>query len=446
MSAIIRSMTAGPPLKLLVTFALPLMLGNVFQQLYTVVDTAVVGQGVGVHALAALGAGDWLGWLSLGTVQGLTQGFGIPVAQTFGAGDYEKLKNVVGGSVVLVAISAVVLFLLDQLLAVPLLTMLQTPAEIMPSALLYLRIVYCGVPVVMTYNLLATILRALGDSKTPLHAMIVACMTNIVLDLLFVMVFHCGIAGAAIATVIAQGCSGLFCLQHLRKISILKLSSAHLRLERGMALQLLKLGFPTAMMNMIIAAGGMVIQMVVNGFGVLFIAGFTASNKMYGVLEIAATSYGYAMTTYVGQNLGAGEKDRIKKGVGAACVVAIVTSLVIMAIMLIFGRNILSLFLSGTPQEIAQTMEVAYGYLAVMSVCLPVLYLLYVFRSAIQGMGNTFLPMVSGIMELAARLAAALTLPLVIGETGVFYAEVLAWMGAVVILIPSYFVTFRKVR
>ena len=446
MSAKIRSMTAGPPLKLLVTFALPLMLGNVFQQLYTVVDTAVVGQGVGVHALAALGAGDWLGWLSLGTAQGLTQGFGIPVAQTFGAGDYEKLKKVVGGSVVLAAISAVVLFLLDQLLAVPLLTMLQTPAEIMPSALLYLRIVYCGVPVVMTYNLLATILRALGDSKTPLHAMIVACMTNIVLDVLFVMVFHWGIAGAAIATVIAQGCSGLFCLQRLRKISILKLSSAHLRLERGMALQLLKLGFPTAMMNMIIAAGGMVIQMVVNGFGVLFIAGFTASNKMYGVLEIAATSYGYAMTTYVGQNLGAGEKDRIKKGVGAACVVAIVTSLVIMAIMLIFGRNILSLFLSGTPQEIAQTMEVAYGYLAVMSVCLPVLYLLYVFRSAIQGMGNTFLPMVSGIMELAARLAAALTLPLVIGETGVFYAEVLAWMGAVVILIPSYFVTFRKVR
>ena len=446
MSAIIRSMTAGPPLKLLVTFALPLMLGNVFQQLYTVVDTAVVGQGVGVHALAALGAGDWLGWLSLGTAQGLTQGFGIPVAQTFGAGDYEKLKKVVGGSVVLAAISAVVLFLLDQLLAVPLLTMLQTPAEIMPSALLYLRIVYCGVPVVMTYNLLATILRALGDSKTPLHAMIVACMTNIVLDVLFVMVFHWGIAGAAIATVIAQGCSGLFCLQRLRKISILKLSIAHLRLERGMALQLLKLGFPTAMMNMIIAAGGMVIQMVVNGFGVLFIAGFTASNKMYGVLEIAATSYGYAMTTYVGQNLGAGKKDRIKKGVGAACVVAIVTSLVIMAIMLIFGRNILSLFLSGTPQEIAQTMEVAYGYLAVMSVCLPVLYLLYVFRSAIQGMGNTFLPMVSGIMELAARLAAALTLPLVIGETGVFYAEVLAWMGAVVILIPSYFVTFRKVR
>jgi len=445
MSARIRTMTSGSPVKLLVTFALPLMLGNVFQQLYTVVDTAVVGQGVGVQALAALGAGDWLGWLSLGTVQGLTQGFGIPMAQAFGAGDHEILKKVVGASVILAAIGAVVLFLFDQLMAVPLLTLLQTPAEIMPLALLYLRIIYCGVPVVMTYNLLAAILRSLGDSKTPLHAMIVACFTNIVLDLLFVMVFHWGIAGAAIATVIAQGCSGLFCLLRLRKISILKLEKAHLRLERAMALQLLKLGFPTALMNMIIAAGGMIIQMVVNGFGVLFIAGFTASNKMYGVLEIAATSYGYAMTTYVGQNLGAGRTDRIKQGVGAACVVAVSTSLVIMVVMLVFGRNILSLFLSGTAQEIAQTMEVAYGYLAVMSVCLPILYLLFVFRSALQGMGNTFLPMVSGIMELAARLAAALTLPMLMGETGVFYAEVLAWLGAVVVLVPSYFVTFRKI-
>ena len=438
-------MTSGSPVKLLVTFALPLMLGNVFQQLYTVVDTAVVGQGVGVQALAALGAGDWLGWLSLGTIQGLTQGFGIPVAQSFGAGDYEKLKRVVGGATILAAISAVVLFLFDQLMAVPLLTLLQTPAEIMPQALLYLRIIYCGVPVVMTYNLLATILRSLGDSKTPLHAMIVACTINIVLDVLFVMGFRWGIAGAAIATVIAQGCSGLFCLLRLRKISILKLEKTHLRLERGLAVQLLKLGFPTALMNMIIAAGGMIIQMVVNGFGVLFIAGFTASNKMYGVLEIAATSYGYAMTTYVGQNLGAGEKARIKQGVGAACVVAVVTSLMIMAVMLVFGRNILSMFLSGTPQEVAQTMEVAYGYLTVMSVCLPILYLLYVFRSALQGMGNSFLPMVSGMMELAARLAAALTLPMLIGETGVFYAEVLAWLGAVVILVPSYFVTFRKI-
>lgn len=445
MSARIRSMTSGSPMKLLISFALPLMLGNVFQQLYTVVDTMVVGRGVGVLALAALGAGDWLGWLSLGTIQGLTQGFGIPMAQAFGADDHEKLRKVVGASVILAVLCALAVFAFDQVLALPLLKMLKTPDEVLPMALLYLRIVYCGVPVVMLYNLLAAILRSLGDSKTPLHAMIVACAVNIMLDLLFVLVFHWGIAGAAVATVIAQVCSGLFCLKRLRNVSILKLNRSHLRLSARMAGQLLKLGFPTALMNMIIATGGLILQMVVNGFGVLFIAGFTASNKMYGVLEIAATSYGYAMTTYVGQNLGAEKPDRIKKGVGAACVLAVITSLVIMAIMLIFGRNILSLFLSGTPEEIAETLKVAYGYLAVMSACLPILYLLFVFRSALQGMGNTFLPMISGIMELAARLAAGFTLPWIIGPTGVFYAEVLAWVAAVLILIPGYFATFRRV-
>ena len=174
------------------------------------------------------------------------------------------------------------------------------------------------------------------------------------------------------------------------------------------------------------------------------IAGFTASNKMYGVLEIAATSYGFAVTTYVGQNLGAERMDRIKNGVGAACVIAVLTSLVIMTVMLVFGRSILSLFLSGTPQEISKTLEIAYGYLTVMSVCLPFLYLLFVFRSAIQGMGNTFLPMLSGIMELTARLAAGLTLPGLMGEHGIFYAEVLAWISAVVLLVPGYVATYRK--
>ena len=367
------------------------------------------------------------------------------MAQAFGAGDREGLKKVVGASALLSLLGACVLLAFDQAMARPLLTALQTPEEILPDALLYLRILYCGVPVVMAYNLLATILRSLGDSGTPLRAMIVACFINIGLDLLFVMVFHWGIAGAAIATVIAQAGSGVFCLLRLRKMTILKLDWSHLRLERHMAVRLLSLGFPTALMNMIIAVGGMIIQMIVNGFGVLFIAGFTASNKLYGLLEIAATSYGYAMTTYVGQNLGAGRLDRIKKGMGAACVLAILTSLAIMAVMLVFGRNILGLFLSGTPQEIAQAMEVAYGYLSIMSLCLPLLYLLYVFRSATQGMGNTVLPMLSGVMEFAARLSAALTLPRIFGEAGIYYAEVLAWLGAVVILVPSYFVTLKRV-
>lgn len=200
----IRNMTQGSPLRLIITFALPLMAGNVFQQLYTVVDTAVVGQVVGVGALASLGAADWLNWMVLGIIQGLTQGFSILMAQNFGAEDHRGLSRSIGTSVTLCVISAAVLLLGSQLAAEPVLRLLNTPADIMDGALLYLRIVFGGIPVIMAYNLLASILRALGDSKTPLYAMIVAALINVVLDLLFVMGFHWGIAGAAAATVIAQ--------------------------------------------------------------------------------------------------------------------------------------------------------------------------------------------------------------------------------------------------
>lgn len=199
-----KNMTTGKPGKLILSFALPLMLGNVFQQLYTVVDTMVVGKYLGVNALAALGAADWMNWMMLGIVQGFTQGFGILMAQKFGAGKEDQLKKVIGNSVFLSAVFAIFLVLLGQTIAVPVLKLLQTPETILGDTLLYLRIMFAGIPIVMAYNLLACILRSLGDGKTPLHAMIVASFTNIALDLLFVMVFHWGIAGAAIATLLAQ--------------------------------------------------------------------------------------------------------------------------------------------------------------------------------------------------------------------------------------------------
>ena len=188
----------------------------------------------------------------------------------------------------------------------------------------------------------------------------------------------------------------------------------------------------------------MIVQSVVNGFGVIFIAGFTATNKLYGVLEIAATSYGYAMITYVGQNLGGGLIARIRSGMRAAVGIAVLTSVVIAAMMLLFGKVILGWFISGTPQEAAQTLDIAFYYLAIMSVFLPILYLLHVIRASIQGMGNTLLPMGSGIAEFVMRTLAAILLPLAVGETGIFFAEILAWAGADAILIPSYFVTMRK--
>ena len=444
MATQVKNMTEGKPASLIVTFALPLMAGNVFQQLYTVVDTMVVGKYLGVNALAALGAADWLNWMMLGIVQGFTQGFAILMAQEFGAKRYEQLKKVIGNSAVLSLILALLLVLLGQLSARPILVLLQTPDDIIGGSLLYLRIMFLGLPVVMAYNLFACILRSLGDGKTPLQAMVVASFTNIALDLIFVMMFQWGIAGAAVATLIAQMVSGLYCLYRILQIDFLKIKKEDFSPKGNLCGKLLTLGSPMAFQNCIIAIGGMIVQFVVNGFGVLFIAGFTATNKLYGILEMAATSYGYSMITYAGQNLGAGKSSRIRKGIRAALAVALATSVIIALVMLVFGRFILSWFISGTPEEVEQTMQIAYFYLAIMSISLPILYVLHVVRSTIQGMGNTMLPMLSGIVEFIMRTGAALLLPLFLGEIGIFFAETAAWLGADVVLVISYFITAKK--
>lgn len=433
-------MIQGKPGPLILAFALPLMAGNVFQQLYTVADTMVVGKYLGVSALAALGAADGLNWLMLGAIQGLAQGFGVLMAQEFGAGQYDRLRKVIGMAGVLSVVSALILAVVGQLAIRPVLALLQTPAAILNDTQVYLRIMLMGLPVVMAYNLFACILRSLGDSRTPLHAMIIASVANIVLDLLFVMVFHWGIGGAAAATLIAQLVSSLYCMHSICRIELLKMCRQDFRPEGALIGKLLSLGFPMAFQNCIIAVGGMIIQAVVNGFGVVFIAGYTASNKLYGILDIAATSYGYAMITYVGQNLGAGRSKRIRQGMRSATVIAVATSAVIAIVMLGFGRMILSGFISGTPEEAGAVMEVAYQYLAIMSVCLPVLYMLHVMRAAIQGMGNTVLPMISGIAEFLMRITVALLLPLVMGEKGIYLADILAWAGADIVLAAGYFV------
>jgi len=335
---------------------------------------------------------------------------------------------------------------LMQAAARPVLLLLNTPDEIIGRSLLYLRIMFWGIPIVMAYNVLASILRAMGDGKTPLHAMVVASAVNIGLDLLFVLVFHWGIGGAAAATLIAQACSSLYCLRSLLKVSILSFEKKDFHLEPYLCRKLMTLGIPMAFQNGIIAVGGMIVQSVVNGFGVLFIAGFTATNKLYGLLEIAATSYGYAMTTYVGQNLGAGKIRRIRQGMKSGLLLAMLTSAVIAAVMLVFGQAILGCFITGTPEEAARTMEIAYHYLAIMSVCLPILYLLHVVRSSIQGMGDTVLPMLSGVVEFLMRTGAALFLPLAMGQEGIFYAEILAWIGADVVLVVSYFARIKGLK
>ena len=405
----------------------------------------VVGKALGVDALAALGATDWVYWMMLGMIQGITQGFGILMAREFGAKKLEQLRNVLGSSAVLTAFAAIVFLIVGQCAARPVLNLLNTPEKILDWSVLYLRVMLCGIPVVMAYNLLATILRSLGDGKTPLYAMIVASVCNIVLDLVFVLVFRWGIAGAAVASLIAQLISSVYCLAKIRKIDFLTLKRDNFTLNSAMAGRLLSLGSPMAAQNAIIAVGGMIITSVVNGYGVAFIGGYTAANKLYGILEIAATSYGYAMITYVGQNLGARKFDRIRLGMRKAVWISLLTSAVITTVMLIFGKLILGSFISGTPQEVTEAMTYGYRYLSIMSICLPVLYILHVTRSAVQGMGNTVLPMVSGVAEFVMRTGGVLLLPMILSQDGIFIAEVLAWLGADLILVPSYFITMKKI-
>ena len=439
------NMTEGKPLKLLVSFALPLMFGNIFQQLYTVVDTAIVGRGVGMDALAAVGTVDWLNWMFLGIAQGFTQGFSVRMSQKYGEGDKEGLKRAIGQSVKLSVVITVLVTVIGQLGVPFFLQVLRVPAEISGMAELYIRIMLGGFVAMMFFNFCSSVLRSIGDSQTPLKAMMVASVTNIVLDYVAVFILHWGIAGAAAATLFSQCLAGTICAVKIYQSPDLHFGGRHLESDLHMGGNLMKIGAPIAAQNVIIALGGIVVQSVVNGFGTGFIAGFTATNKLYGLLEIAAISYGYAVTTYVGQNYGAGKPERIKNGMNAAVKLSLVTAAAIGVLMIIFGRQITMLFISAEVPELAKVAgDTAYWYLFCMSVSLPVLYLLHVYQAALRGMGNSVISMKSGIVEFCLRVSLSILVGITGFEYGIFGAEVSAWYGAAIFLALSYYRIVHK--
>lgn len=442
----VKDMTTGKPMKLILLFALPLMLGNIGQQLYTVVDAVIVGQGIGVEALAALGATDWLYWLFLWSMTSFAQGFSIQLSQRFGAKDSEGLRGAFTMSMLLSAIIGVTFTVLGVVLAEPLLRLLGTPTDIFDDALLYLRTLSAGSVVVMAYSMSGSVLRSLGDGKTPLIGMIIASIVNIGLDLLFVMVFHWGIVGAAVATLIAQLLSFLYCWRAIRRIEILRTEKSDWRPNAAIIKRLLGLGTPLAVQHAIIAVGGMIMQSVLNGFGFVFLAGFTATNKLYGILESTAVSFGYSMSTYMGQNLGAKKPERIDEGMRAVLKLAVGVALTIGAVMILVGKSILRLFVSQSDPNAPQVLEVAYQYLVIMSALLVILYLLHAYRSSLQGLGNTMAPLLSGILEFFMRVGVALIIPQLVGEFGIFFAEPAAWAGAAIVLIISYYREVKRVK
>ena len=438
-----RDMTQGSPTRLILGFCLPIVAGNLFQQFYSLVDTLVIGRIEGVTALAAVSSAGWLDWMVLGLAIGMSQGFSIQIAQSFGAKDNRELRCAAGQGLLLSGYVVALIMVLSQCLLWPVLELMRSPENTIGLTCLYLRIIFAGLPLVMGYNLFSGYLRAIGDSRTPLIAMTTAALCNIALDILFVAVFRWSVAGVAAATVLAQGISCLICLNALMHLPQMRLHREDLRPDRRMMRRLISLGLPLSLNSLVISVGGLVLQTVVNSFGFLFMAGFNAAMRLTGLIEMAGTSIGNAMGTFAGQNLGAGLLDRVRLGLRKSTQIAVGMALIVALFMLFFGRSVLALFVQDDPQIVDQVLTIGYRYLFVMSCGLPMLYLLFVYRSTLQGLGDTVSPMISGLVELFMRVATALLLPLLIGEWGVYIAEIMAWIGAAILLMSAYYKRMR---
>ena len=439
-----RDMTQGSPVGHVLSFALPLMLGNICQQLYTITDTAIIGQFAGIDALSALGSADWMVWMVFGVISSVMHGFGIPMAQRFGAKDYAGLKRLIFTSACLSAAIALGYTCLGLLAIKPLLNLLGTLEKFYADASLYLTIMVSGAVLTTGYNLISSILRSLGDSRSPLMAMIASSVINVLLDLLFVWRFEWGVAGAAAATLISQAAAFGVCVARFYRLRELFPKEEKLRYDARDAKLLVRLCLPMALQSAMIGVGGMALQRVINGLGEEFVAGFTATNKLYGLLEVAAVAFGMAVVTYVGQNLGAKQYDRIRSGIRSFAPLGVGMSLVMTALMFLFGKSFLSLFIEkGAPPE---TMNVAFRYLKTMAASLSTLYLLYIYRSALLGSGDTFIPMVSGFAECFARVGMALLLTTVVGKSGIYWAETAAWSCAMILLIVAWYKRQNKLE
>lgn len=435
----VTDMTQGKPAKLILSFALPLILTNVGQQLYMVVDSSIVGRGVGLKALAAVGSADWTYWLILWTVQGLTQGFAVFISHYFGKQDYRNVNKTIAMSTILCAIVGIVMTIIGLFAAKPLLMRLKTPHDIIDNATIYLMTMIAGTLIVTAYNMAAAVLRAFGDGKSPLIAMAIAACLNVGLDLLFVMVFHWGVFGAAFASVTAQLFSFLFCLVRIRKVEYVQFAKGDWKFNGKMAAEMLAFGLPIALQMIVIAISGMVLQSAINLQESIFIAGYTAMNKMFGLLESSAFALGAASSTFFAQNYGAGRKDRVRSGVRTSAVISVIMAVCVTFVMLLIGRYLLQMFIDATEEGATEALQIGFRYLVIASVSLVILYLIHVYRNAMQALGNSFWSMISGFAECAVRILVSKGAVLVLGTGVLYFVEPAAWVGALLfIMIPYY--------
>lgn len=431
-----KDMTEGSPFKIILAFCVPMLLGNIFQQFYSMVDTIIVGRYVGEGALAAVGSTGAMVFLILGFAMGIASGFGVWVAQFFGARDYDNMRHYVAMSLVMTVFVSLTLTILTVWTTEPMLHFMHTPEDIFADATAYVKIIFGGIACTMFYNVSSAILRSVGDSKTPLYFLILASVLNVILDLYFIVSLKQGAAGAAYATVISQGVSAVLCIGYMFwKFDFLRLKRKDWKFSFTICTKLLVVGIPMALQFSITAIGIMVLQMAINNCGSTAVAAFTAASKVEQLATQPMNTLGTAMATYGGQNIGAARYDRLKSGIKAALQIAVGATLFAMAAVWLFGPAAMRIFLENPSAEV---MEYGLTYLHTISWFFLALAILFIFRNFLQGIGKGLVPLIGGISEMIMRTVVALVIAKPFGYAGICYASPAAWIGAAIPLTIAY--------
>lgn len=439
-----KEMTSGASLPLIFNFTIPLLLGSLLQQTYSLVDAAIVGKFLGINALASVGASTSVVFLILGFCNGCCGGFGIPVAQKFGAHDYVTMRRYVAVSLKLAALLSVIIALITSLLCAFILRVMQTPETIFDNAYYYLLITFIGVPCTFFYNLLSSIIRALGDSKTPFWFLLFSTVLNILLDLLCILVFGWGVAGAAIATVFSQGVSAVLCYLYMnRKFEILRMTPSDRKFRPELAKQLLYIGTPMGLQFSITAIGSIMLQSANNALGTACVAAFTAGIRIKMFFLCMLESLGIAMATYCGQNYGAGKPERIWQGVKSATLLMAIYVVIVNGILWGFAERFTLLFVDASEHEI---IEKAALFLHVSVSFFPFLGMLCILRYSIQGAGYTNLAMFSGVAEMIARILVSVIAVPLWGFWAICFGDSTAWVFAVIFLVPAFAYMYRRLK
>lgn len=434
-------MTAGKPMKILLDFTIPVFIGNVFQQFYNMVDAIIVGKFVGTKALAAVGSTGTIMFLILGFLTGLTAGFTVLTAQKFGAGKMDEMRQTVGNAALLSIVVSVVMTAVSMAGMHSLLKFMNTPADIFKDAYAYIMIICGGIFAQVLYNLLASILRALGNSKTPLYFLILAALLNIVLDLVFIVIFHMGAAGAAWATVVSQGVSGFLCLLYIIKaVPELHLSRDDWKYRPYLAKNQISVGIPMGLQYSITAIGAMMVQSALNILGAYAVAAFTAGQKVENIFSQAYVALGTAMATYNAQNVGAGNVQRVREGFRSANIIGVSYAIITGAILIFWGKYFAYLFIS---DNIDSVLPMVDTYVKCVGFFTIPLHFVNVLRNGIQGMGYGLLPMMSGVAELVGRGVTAVVAAHKRSYVGACLASPAAWIVATILLITMYFYVIK---